>query len=133
MEKKEELALSLSAGCCSGRKWSACGSGSAEDLCRPVREIGAAGRNFDSWRPLSVRGSPQHRNTPKVAEAEFLLILSHSPLSPVPKWKMKRLAGWDKSGEWKYLTALHGHSAKRLREKFNQLDVKVCDFSWRRH
>lgn len=37
---------------------------------------------------------------------------------------MKRLAGWDKSGEWRYLMAIHSHSVKKLKEKFNRLEVK---------
>lgn len=71
-----------------------------------------------------VGASPQRRSTPKEAEIEFPLISSHSPLLLAPKWKVKRPARWDESGEWRYLTACHGHLVERLMEKFNWLDDK---------
>lgn len=71
--------------------------------------------------------APQQRSTCKAAKIEFPLISSHNLRSPVAR-KVKRPTGWDESGEWRYLTAIHSHSVKRLREKFDRLEDRETEW-----
>lgn len=40
------------------------------------------------------------------------------------KWRIKREVGWDELGEWKYLIEVHGHLVERLKEKFDQMEIR---------
>lgn len=51
------------------------------------------------------------------------------PTSPDDLRKMKKAAGGNELGEWKYLMVIHGLSVKKLKEKFNWLEVKRAALS----
>lgn len=127
MEKKEELIASLSATAAAealaagqaGSRSSVVRSQLKTHLTQPEKSV--LQRGTLTFGDLGQAGAaPKRRGTPEAAEVEFPLISSHSPL-----WKVKMAAGWDEFGEWKYLTAFHGHSVERLREKFDRIDVKT--------